>query len=264
MPEQSAGLWELIERNRRQSAALVLTMGVLLVSTGAAMGYGVALQPEGATIGAIAAFVIFVILTFAAFYSGDKAVLAIAGAKEVTHKEYPQLWNVSEEMSIAAGMPMPRLYIIDSDVPNAFATGRKPDKAAIAVTRGLMERLTRDELQGVIAHEMSHVRHRDTTYMTVVVVMLGTILLLADLYLRAVWYGGGRSRSRRSGKGAGGRPDEKKKLKKAPEREAAPADRAPAPGTPPSAPVRENGGLDLCWSGLMSVLQQAGSIFISG
>ncbi|MBN1809026.1 MAG: M48 family metallopeptidase [Planctomycetes bacterium] len=197
-------MWELIERNKRQSAGLVLIMGIVLLSTGTAMGYGIAPRPEAATIGAAVAFVLFVLITFFAFYGGGKAVLAISGAREVTHKEYPKLWNVTEEMAIAAGLPMPKLYVIDSDVPNAFATGRPPDKAVIAVTRGLVERLTRDELQGVVAHEMSHIRHHDTTYMTVVVVMLGTIVLLADLYLRMSYYGGGGRR--RSGKGGGGHP----------------------------------------------------------
>jgi heat shock protein HtpX len=178
-------------------------MGLVLIATGAAIGASFRGAPEDATIGALIAFAVFVIMAFVAFYAGDKAILAISAAQEVSHKDFPQLWNVTEEMSIAAGMPMPKLYIIDTGLPNAFATGRNPQQATIAVTRGLMEKLSRDELQGVIAHEMSHIRHSDTTYMTVVVVMLGTIILITDAFRRIAWGTGGRGR-RISGKGGGG------------------------------------------------------------
>ena len=201
--QQSVGMWELIQRNKRRSTALILTMGLVLVATGAAIGFSVAMTPEGATVGALAAFVVFVILALVAFYAGDQAILSISAATEVSHKDFPQLWNVTEEMAIAAGMPVPKIYVIDTDVPNAFATGRNPQRATVAVTRGLMEKLSRDELQGVIAHEMSHIRHRDTTYMTVVVVMLGTIILLTDAFRRIAWQTGGRGR-RVSGRGGMG------------------------------------------------------------
>jgi heat shock protein HtpX len=133
---------------------------------------------------------------------GDKILLATTGAREVTHDSAPQLFNLVEEMKIASGLPaMPRIYLIDADVPNAFAVGLNPKRASVAVTAGLLARLNRDELQGVIAHEIGHISNRDTLFMTLAGVTVGAIIILADLYLRGMRFGAGRSRS--SSKGGG-------------------------------------------------------------
>ncbi len=127
-------------------------------------------------------------------------VLAASRAKEITHDDAPLLYNVVEEMTIAAGLPMPKVYIIDDSAPNAFATGRDPEHASVAVTSGLLKKLDRDELQGVIAHEMAHVGNFDIRYAMLVGVLVGTTVLISDFFLRGLWFGGGR------GRGGGGLP----------------------------------------------------------
>ena len=123
--------------------------------------------------------------------------MELLAARQVTHAEAPQLYNIVEEMRIAAALPaMPKVYIIDAPVPNAFAVGLKPERACVAVTTGLLERLNRDELQGVIAHELGHISNRDTLFMTLAGVTLGAIVLLADMGMRMMFWGGsGRRRS---------------------------------------------------------------------
>jgi heat shock protein HtpX len=135
---------------------------------------------------------------------GDRIVLSLAGAREVTPEEAPQLHNIVEEMALAAGLPKPRVAVIETPALNAFATGLKPERAAIAVTRGLMENLTRSELQGVVGHEMSHIGNNDILYATAVGVLVGLIVLVSDAALRSLRYAGhgrGRSRSRKGGAG---------------------------------------------------------------
>ncbi len=163
-----------------------------------------AYQPQGGGfIGIGLAFFIWIILSLISYYSGDSILLAVSGAKEVTPDVHPQLFNVVEEMKIASGLPaMPKIYIIDTPAANAFATGRKPDNCAIAVTAGLLNRLNRDELQGVVAHETSHVVNRDIQFMTFAGVMLGSIVLISQIFVRGMWFsGGGRYRSRDRGGG---------------------------------------------------------------
>jgi heat shock protein HtpX len=126
---------------------------------------------------------------------GDKVVLSMNSAKEVTAEQEPQLHNVAEEMAIAAGLPKPRVYVMESDALNAFATGLSPQKAAIAVTRGLLKALNREQLQGVVAHEMGHVLNLDTRYMAAVGIMVGLIALVSDLVLRSMQFGSYRSSS---------------------------------------------------------------------
>jgi heat shock protein HtpX len=127
---------------------------------------------------------------------GDKMVLAMANAKEIQKADAPQLYNVVEEMAIAAGVPMPKVMVLETDALNAFATGSKPGSGTIAVTRGLLNSLSRDELQGVVAHEMSHLANLDTRYMVVVGVTVGLIALVCDMLLRSLaWGRGGRSSS---------------------------------------------------------------------
>ncbi len=155
--------------------------------------------------GVAIAAAIWLVLALVSFSSGDQILLAASGAKQVTHDVHPQLFNVVEEMKIAAGLPaMPKVYIINDPAPNAFATGRSPESASIAVTAGLLARLNRDELQGVVAHEMSHILHRDILYITLAGIMLGGIALLSQVFLRGVFYGSMHSRRRYSSDDRGG------------------------------------------------------------
>jgi heat shock protein HtpX len=143
-------------------------------------------------------------MSLSAYYGGDKMVLGISRAKRIEKKDAPQLFNVVEELSIAAGLPMPAIYIIDDTAPNAFATGRDPKHASVAITTGLLQKLNRDELQGVMAHELSHVGNRDILYATMVGVLVGSIVMMSDFFLRSVFWGGARRRRSNSGGGAGG------------------------------------------------------------
>ena len=199
-------MWELIRVNKRNSILLLLTMAVCLILLGFVIGIGF-FGLEGGFFGIIIATVIWLILTLVSFSSGDQIFLAASKAIPVTHDVYPQLFNVVEEMKIAAALPkMPKIYIINDPAPNAFATGRSPETASVAITAGLLGKLNRDELQGVVAHEISHILHRDILFVTLAGIMLGSIVLLSHVFLRSMFYGsmGGRGRRTSSGgKGAG-------------------------------------------------------------
>ena len=195
-------MWELIRANQRRAAVLVVLMAGLMLAVGYALGE--LLMPGGGVGGLIIAFVIWFVLALVSYSSGDRILLATSGARAIEKQDHPVLWNVVEEMCIASGLStMPQIYIIDQDAPNAFATGRDPERSAVAVTSGLLERLTRDELQGVIAHEIGHINNRDILYLTVAGIMMGTIVLLADSGTRFLFWGGGRRRTS-SDRGGGG------------------------------------------------------------
>lgn len=197
-------MWELIRANKRNSIILMALMAAVLVALGFAIGLGF-FGPEGAFFGLIIATAVWIVMMLVSLSSGDQIFLAASGAKEVTHDDYPQLFNIVEEMKIAAGLPaMPKVYVIPDPAPNAFATGRNPENACVAVTAGLMGRLNRDELQGVIAHEMSHILHRDILFVTLAGVMLGTIVLLSQVFFRGMLFGAAGSRRRYSGSNQGG------------------------------------------------------------
>jgi heat shock protein HtpX len=193
-------MWEQIQSNRRKSALMVAFMAVLLV----ALGYFLLeyFQPGAGPAGVAIALVVWLIMWAVSWGSGDRIFLAMAKARRIEKKDLPQLWNVVEEMSIASGLgKMPEVYVIDDPSPNAFAVGRDPDRAAIAVTAGLLRITSRDELQGVIAHEIGHIRNRDVLLMLFAGIMVGAIALLAEVGLRAHWFGGGRSRRSSGGDG---------------------------------------------------------------
>jgi len=197
-------MWELIQQNRRKSLVLFFLMGCCLVLLGYLLGAAY-LPPDGGMIGISLALIIWLILSLISFFAGDSIILGISGAQEITPDIHPQLFNVVEEMKIAASLPaMPKVYIIDSAAPNALATGRKPETCAIAVTAGLLARLNRDELQGVVAHETSHIVNRDVLFMTFAGIMLGSIVLISEVFLRGLWYSGGSSRRYRSSSRGGG------------------------------------------------------------
>ena len=198
-------MWELIRANKRNSIILMTLMGGCLLLLGYIIGRAVG-GPDSGFLGLIVATGIWIILTLISFSSGDQILLASSKARQITHDIHPQLFNVVEEMSIAAGLPMPKVYIINDPAPNAFATGRNPKTASVAVTAGLLGRLNRDQLQGVIAHEMSHILHRDILFITLAGIMLGSIVLLSQVYLRSMFYSsmaGSRKRYSSDSKGGG-------------------------------------------------------------
>ena len=139
-------------------------------------------------------FIMAGIMNFISYYFSDKIVLGVSRAKPIEKKDNPTLYRLVENLTIAAGLPLPKIYTIDDSAPNAFATGRDPKHAAIVFTSGILEKLNKQELEGVTAHELSHVGNRDTLVMTVVSVLVGTIALLADFFMRSMWYGGNNDR----------------------------------------------------------------------
>jgi heat shock protein HtpX len=204
---------DLIRRNRRESALLVAGMILLGGVLGAVLSAALAAYAGGggdvlfpaAGVGAAAALALASLGAAWAWFGGSSAILAFAGARLVSHDADPVLHNVVDEMRLAAGLPMPRVYVIDDSALNAFATGRDPAHAAVAVTRGLRDKLTRDELQGVIAHEVAHIRHFDIRFAMLMATMVGLIVFACDAFLRigrrAMWHAG---RGRRSTGGKGG------------------------------------------------------------
>ena len=198
-------MWEAIAANKRRSAALIIFMAALLAGMGLAIGYLVGGTPETAQVGALIGLGVWSVMLLVNLAGGESVLLSSANAREVTHEQAPQLCNIVEEMRLSAALPaMPRVFIIDTPVPNAFAVGLKPERACVAVTTGLLERLSRDELQGVIAHELGHISNRDTLFMTLAGVTLGAIVLLADFGIRMLFWGGGSRRRTSSSSGKGG------------------------------------------------------------
>jgi heat shock protein HtpX len=194
-------MWELIRANKRRAVVLMAMMAVLMLAAGFAVGE-LALQ-GGGPVGLLLAFVIWGVLALSSYFGGDRILLAASRARRIKKKDHPVLWNVVEEMCIASGLSkMPEVYLIDEEAPNAFATGRGPEHSAVAVTAGLLERLDRDELQGVVAHELAHINNRDILYMTTAGIMMGTVVMLADVGVRMLWFGGGNRRTS-SDKGGG-------------------------------------------------------------
>jgi heat shock protein HtpX len=190
-------MYEQITRNKWKSFFLVLFFLCLIFALtwafGEITGWG--------TQGLILAVLIAIAMTFGSYYASDKIVLAISRARPVKKEEYPYLYNVVEGLAIAAGLPKPRCYVIDDTAPNAFASGRNPKNSVIVVTTGLLQKLNRAELEGVIAHEMSHIKNYDVLVQTLAVVMVGVVALLSDWILRTFLWGGGRRRSREKGGG---------------------------------------------------------------
>lgn len=194
-------MWEQIRANKIKSIWVIAGMGVLLLGFGYLLGevfFGSGIA------GVVLASIVWLIMNLVAFFQGDQVFLSVSKAKKLARSDHPKLFNTVEEMTIASGLPkMPDIYIIDESAPNAFAMGRDPNKAAVAVTSGLLQRLNRDELQGVIAHEIGHIKNRDVLLMVISGITMGAIVLLADyalLYLILGGAGGGR----RSSSGGGG------------------------------------------------------------
>lgn len=192
-------MYEQITKNKWRSFFLILFFLCLIFAISWAFG-----EVTGwGTQGLIIAGIIAVAMTFGSYYASDKIVLAISRARPVKKEDYPYLYNVVEGLAIAAGLPKPRCYVIDDTAPNAFASGRNPENSVIVVTTGLLQKLNRAELEGVIAHEMSHIKNYDVLVQTLAVVMVGIVALLSDWTLRTFFWGGGRRRSRDRSSGGG-------------------------------------------------------------
>jgi heat shock protein HtpX len=192
-------IYDAIAANRVRTVVLVAVFVALAALLGyvfgeiLAPGAGLAVLPFAGALATGSSLV--------TYFAGDRLILAQSGAKEVTGTEEPELRHVVEALAIGLGVPVPKLYVIDDTAPNAFATGRDPKHASIAVTRGLLDKMDRTELEGVLAHEMSHVGNHDIRVMLLVAVLVGTVALLADWILRAMWYGGRRRERDRGGGG---------------------------------------------------------------
>jgi len=196
-------MWEVARKNRQRSIVLLIFMGIVLIVLG--MIIGIAIDPEtGGFLGIFFALLLYFILLLVAYSQGSSIILRMSNAKEIKYDDNPQLFNIVEEMRIAAGMPvMPKVYIIQDSAPNAFAAGMKPEKSIVAVTTGLLKTMNRDELQGVIAHEISHIINRDIRYLTIATIMVASVALISQVFLRGVLYSGGRRNSSSGGKGGG-------------------------------------------------------------
>jgi heat shock protein HtpX len=181
-------MFELIRSNKRRSmllvAGFILIVGLVGAAIGAVVGNGLVFT--------IVALAFSGVIAFASYWRADKIALAVSRARPAPPAEYQRLHNLVEGLCIAGGLPKPGVYIIDDPAPNAFATGRNPNHAAIAVTTGLLEKLNRVELEGVVAHELSHIRNYDILVSTLAVVMVGAVALMADLAIRMMWWNGGR------------------------------------------------------------------------
>ncbi len=184
-----ATLYTHQDKNIRKTWFLMLTF--FLVIVGVAWSFSYILQSP---VILWIAVIFSVLMNVGAYWFSDKVVLKMSGAHPVSLDSHKDLWNILENLSITAGLPMPKLYIINDEAPNAFATGRDPEHAVVAVTTGLLSILDKNELEGVIAHELSHIGNRDMLVMTVVVVLLGFITLLSDFFLRMTLFGGHRNR----------------------------------------------------------------------
>jgi heat shock protein HtpX len=192
-------MYEQIASNKRRSFLLVFFFLALIFLLAWLFEQMVGMGTEGL----IFALILAVGMTIGSYYYSDKIVLAMSKARPVTKEEFPYLYNVVEGLTIAAGLPPPRCYVIDDTAPNAFATGRNPKNSVIVVTTGLLEKLNRVELEGVVAHEMSHIKNYDVLLQTLTVVMVGVVALLSDWMRRSFWWGGGRRKSSDGGKGGG-------------------------------------------------------------
>lgn len=181
-------LYEAASRNRRNSLILMLIMFAAVFAAAWAISYVV----DMGALGVVLALALSFAYAFGGYYYSDKIVLAVSGAKPADRKEHAHYINTIEGLAIAAGIPAPKAYVIEDEAPNAFATGRDPKHAAVAVTSGLLKLMDRYELEGVLAHEMSHVKNYDVRFATIAVVLVGAVAIMGDFAMRMMFFGGGR------------------------------------------------------------------------
>ncbi len=200
---------DLIATNKRNSVVLVIVFCLFVAAVAMVLGLAILAYMSPSTfrhldivqavlIGLVAAGISLVISGIS-YYAGSDMIAAVSGATPISHQDDPELFNVVQEMAIAAGLPMPAVYLIRDPAPNAFATGRDPEHALVAITTGLREKLMRDELQGVIAHEMSHIRNYDIRLMMLLAVLVGMVVMLTDLFWQIIWRTGGGRNDKREG-----------------------------------------------------------------
>lgn len=194
-------MFEIVRSNKQRSALLVLSFVAFVVLVGAAVGYLVG----GGPVTLVVSIVIAGVTAFLSYWKSDAIALRVSRARPADPETYARLHNLVEGLCIAGGLPKPGVYVIDDPAPNAFATGRNPRHAAIAVTTGLLEKMNRVELEGVVAHELSHIRNYDILVSTLAVTMVGAIAVMTDLGIRLMWWNGGRS-SRAGDRSNGGNP----------------------------------------------------------
>lgn len=186
-----ADMFSEVNRNKWNSVFLIFLFIIIIIAIGLGLGNLWGNIYAGAILSGIFAF----FYTLIVFNSGDKMILKMSGAKEVKKQDYPHLYHSVEGLAIAAGIPTPKVYVIEDTALNAFATGKDPKKASITVTTGLLNKLNRQELEGVIAHEMSHIKNYDIRFMMLTAVLVGITVLLSDFFLRSLFYGGGKNNS---------------------------------------------------------------------
>jgi heat shock protein HtpX len=182
-------VYEQIAANKRKTVLLVFLFVLLLSAVGLAVDFFL----KGGVVGFVVVAIIVAIASFVSYFNSDKVALKMAHAVPPDPEEYARYHNLVEGLCIASGLPKPRLYIVDDEAPNAFSTGRNPKHAAVAVTTGLLEKMNRVELEGVLAHELSHIRNYDVLVMTLAVTMVGIIVLISDYFLRIMFWTGGRA-----------------------------------------------------------------------
>lgn len=188
-------LYDEIKSNKRKSILLVFLFFIILII----LGYFIGAFFFNPYFGIVFAAIISIIMTLISLYTGDKILIKMTQAKEAKRPEHTYLINTVEGLSIAAGIPKPSIYVIEDSAINAFATGRNPNHAAVTVTTGAIEKLSREELEGVIAHEISHITNYDIRFMMLVATLVGITVLLSDLFLRSIFYGNFRDRNNRAG-----------------------------------------------------------------
>ena len=194
-------MYQQIASNKRRSLALIFGFVVLVVLVGVAIGYLIGGGPTASVI----ALVIAAVMAFTSYWKSDSIALKVSRAVPADPETYQRLHNLVEGLCIAGGLPKPKVYIINDPAPNAFATGRNPQHAAIAVTTGLLEKMNRVELEGVVAHELSHIRNYDILVSTIAVTLVGSIAIMTDLGIRMMWWNGGRT-SREGDRNNGSNP----------------------------------------------------------
>lgn len=185
-------MWDLYRKNTRRSILLIAGFVIIVL----AIGYFFGTLFEWGAGGVFIAAIVATFMTWLSYRAGDKIVLAMSRAREVTHEEEPRLHNIVDGLVIAAGLPKPKVYVVEDSAPNAFATGRDPAHSSIAVTRGLLEKMNRVELEGVVGHELAHIKNRDTLVMAIAATLLGIVVIVADWSIRALRFGGARARGK--------------------------------------------------------------------
>lgn len=190
-------IYSQISANKTKTWVVILFFIVFIATItyiyGKASGFGISIVGF--------AFILSGLMSFSSYYYSDQVILSMSNAEEIKKKDNPELFRTVENLCIGAGTPMPKIYIIDDTAPNAFATGRDPNHAVVCVTSGILNKLSKVELEGVIAHELSHVRNYDIRLMSIVVILVGLVALLADFFMRSLWFSGRRDREERNSQG---------------------------------------------------------------